>query len=210
MHETQEKLLKLIDEKNIGHLTLREIGALIGEKQPQAIKHHLSQLERKGFVVIDKRKKTIGRARSEARAAGGLFVSIPILGSANCGPATIFADENIEGYLKLSKRLVTGFKSMFAIKADGNSLNRAHIAGKSVETGDYVLIDSSRGTPHDGDYVLSIIDGLATIKKYRLDKKNNRIALLSESSQDYAPIFIHEDDDFRVNGTAVEVVKRIV
>ena len=79
-----------------------------------------------------------------------------------------------------------------------------------METGDYVLIDSSRGTPKDGDYVLSIIDGLATIKKYRKDSKNNRIALLSESSQDYAPIFIHEDDDFRVNGTAVEVVKRIV
>lgn len=210
MHPTQEKLLKLIDEKNIGHLTLREIGALIGEKQPQAVKHHLGALERKGFIVIDKKRKTIGRARQASRAAGGLFVSIPILGSANCGPATIFADENIEGYLKLSRRLVTGFKSMFAIKADGNSLNRASIAGKQVETGDYVLIDSSRGTPKDGDYVLSIIDGLATIKKYRKDSKNNRIALLSESSQDYAPIFIHEDDDFRVNGTAVEVVKRIV
>ena len=210
MHPIQEKLLKLIDEKNIGHLTLRDIGALIGEKLPQKVKHHLSQLERKGFIAIDKKNGTIRRVNSSAQKNTGLFVSIPILGSANCGPATIFADENIEGYLKLSKRLVTGFKSMFAIKADGNSLNRAHIAGKSVETGDYVLIDSSRGTPRDGDYVLSIIDGLATIKKYRLDKKNNRIALLSESSQDYAPIFIHEDDDFRVNGTAVEVVKRIV
>jgi repressor LexA len=214
MHPTQEKLLKLTDQKNIGHLTLREIGALIGEKQPQAIKHHLSQLERKGFIVIDKKKKTIVRVgpRSDGHrnADASLFVSIPILGSANCGPATIFADENIEGYLKISKRLVSGFKSMFAIKADGNSLNRAKIGGKQVETGDYVLIDSSRGTPKDGDYVLSIIDGLATIKKYRLDKKNDRIALLSESSQDYAPIFIHEDDDFRVNGTAVEVVKRIV
>ena len=209
MHPIQEKLLKLIDEKNIGHLTLRDIGALIGEKLPQKVKHHLSQLERKGFIAIDKKNGSIRRVNSSAQKSS-VFVSIPILGSANCGPATIFADENIEGYLKLSKRLVTGFKSMFAIKADGNSLNRASIAGKQVETGDYVLIDSSRGTPKDGDYVLSIIDGLATIKKYRLDKKNNRIALLSESSQDYAPIFIHEDDDFRVNGTAVEVVKRIV
>ena len=209
MHPIQEKLLKLIDEKNIGHLTLRDIGALIGEKLPQKVKHHLSQLERKGFIAIDKKNKSIKRVNAKS-ASVGMFVSIPILGSANCGPATIFADENIEGYLKLSRRLVTGFKSMFAIKADGNSLNRASIAGKQVETGDYVLIDSSRGTPKDGDYVLSIIDGLATIKKYRKDSKNNRIALLSESSQDYAPIFIHEDDDFRVNGTAVEVVKRIV
>ena len=209
MHPVQEKLLKLIDEKNIGSLTLRDIGALIGEKLPQKVKHHLSQLERKGFISIDKKNKSIKRVNARS-ASIGMFVSIPILGSANCGPATIFADQNIDGYLKISKRLVTGFKSLFAIKADGNSLNRAKIAGKQVETGDFVLIDSSRGTPHDGDYVLSVIDGLATIKKYREDKENNRIALLSESSQDYAPIFIHEDDDFRVNGTAVEVVKRIV
>jgi repressor LexA len=209
MHPVQEKLLKLIDGKNISSLTLRDIGALIGEKLPQKVKHHLSQLERKGFISIDKKNKIIRRINSGAQASN-LFVSIPILGSANCGPATIFADENIEGYLKISKRLAPRFKSMFAIKADGNSLNQANIAGKKVETGDFVLIDSSRGTPKDGDYVLSIIDGLATIKKYRQDKKNKRIALLSESSQDYSPIFIHEDDDFRVNGTAVEVVKRIV
>lgn len=209
MHPVQEKLLKIIDEKNIGHLTLRDIGALIGEKLPQKVKHHLSALERKGFISIDKKAGTIRRINDTAKASG-MFVSIPILGSANCGPATIFADENIEGYLKISRRLAPRFKSMFAIKADGNSLNKASIAGKKVETGDFVLIDSSRGDPRDGDYVLSIIDGLATIKKYREDRKNNRIALLSESSQDYAPIFIHEDDDFRVNGTAVEVVKRIV
>lgn len=210
MHPIQEKLLKLIDGKNIGHLTLRQIGALIGEKLPQKVKHHLSQLERKGFISIDKKNNTIRRINNVEQRNAGLFVSVPILGSANCGPATIFADENIDGYLKLSRRLIGGLRSLFAIKADGNSLNRAHIAGKQVETGDYVLIDPSRGTPKDGDYVLSIIDGLATIKKYRLDKKNNRIALLSESSQDYAPIFIHEDDDFRINGTAVEVVKKIV
>ena len=112
----QEKLLKLIDEKNIGHLTLRDIGAFIGEKLSQKVKHHLGALERKGFISIDKKNGTIRRVNSSAQKNTGLFVSIPILGSANCGPATIFADENIEGYLKLSKRLVTGFKSMFAIK----------------------------------------------------------------------------------------------
>src|ERR1035437_8984450 len=29
--------------------------------------------------------------------------SIPVLGSANAGPATIFAEENINGYLKVSR-----------------------------------------------------------------------------------------------------------
>lgn len=207
MHTIQEKLLKIIDEKNIGGLALRQIGNLIGENLPQKIKHHLSQLERKGFILIDKKNKKIRRISNKAKT-DGLFISVPIVGSANCGPANIYADQNIEGYLKISKRFILNKKGLFAIKAEGNSMNQANIAGKNIEPGDYVIVDSKSVSPHDGDYVVSIIDGMANIKKYRLDKKNSRIALLSESTQEYAPIFIHEADDFMVNGKVVDVVKK--
>ena len=56
MHTIQEKLLKVIDDKNVGGLTLRQVGELIGETLPQKVKHHLSQLERKGFILIDIKK----------------------------------------------------------------------------------------------------------------------------------------------------------
>ncbi len=207
MHTIQEKILKLIDEKNIGDFTLRQIGELIGESLPQKIKHHLSQLERKGFILIDKKNKKISHISNKAKA-GGLFISVPIVGSANCGPAVIYADQNIEGYLKISKRLVPNKKSIFAIKAEGNSMNKANIDGKNIESGDYVIVDSENTSPNDNDYIVSIIDGMANIKKYRLDRKNYRIALLSESTQEYAPIFIHEKDDFRINGKVIDVVKK--
>lgn len=207
MHTIQEKLLKVIDNKNIGGLTLRQIGDLIDEKFPQKVKHHLSQLERKGFILIDKKNKKIIRISNKARA-GDIFVSIPVVGAANCGPATIYADQNIEGYLKISKRLAPNKKSVFAIKAEGNSMNKANINGKSIESGDYVIVDSENVSPHNNEYIVSIIDGMANIKKYKIDKKNNRIALLSESTQEYAPIFIHESDDFRINGKVVDVVKK--
>lgn len=206
MHTIQEKLLKVIDGTNIGGLTLRQTGELIGEKLPQKVKHHLSQLERKGFIRIDKKNKKIQRISNKADT-DNIFISIPIVGAANCGPAAIFADQNIEGYLKISKRLVPNKKSIFALRAEGNSLNKANIAGKNVESGDYVIVDSNNALPHDGDYVVSIIDGMANIKKYRLDKNHSRIALLSESTQDYSPIFIHKNDDFKINGKVVEVVK---
>lgn len=208
MHPIQEKLLKVIDEKNISDLTLRQIGELIEEKLPQKIKHHLSQLERKGFILIDRKNKNIRRISNKAKV-GDIFISIPIIGTANCGPATIYADQNIEGYLKISKRLVSNKKSVFALRAEGNSLNRASIDGKNVESGDFVIVDSENTSPHDGDYIVSVIDGMANIKKYLLDKKNSRIALLSESTQEYSPIFIHENDDFKINGKIVDVVKNI-
>ncbi|TSC83713.1 MAG: Uncharacterized protein G01um101417_447 [Parcubacteria group bacterium Gr01-1014_17] len=208
MHALQEKLLRVIDNKNIGSFTLRQIGELIDEKLPQKVKHHLSQLERKGFILIDRKNKKISRISNKAKI-GDIFISIPIVGAANCGPATIYAEKNIEGYLKISKRLASNKKSVFALRAEGNSLNRADIGGKNVESGDFVIVDSENTSPRDGDYVVSVIDGMANIKKYRLDTDNSRIALLSESAQEYSPIFIHENDDFRISGKVIEVVKNL-
>ncbi len=207
MHPLQEKLLIQIEEKNIGNLTLREIGNFIGENLPQKVKHHLSQLEAKGFIVIDKRNQTIKRTSNKAKA-DTLFISLPIIGSANCGPAEFYANENIEGYLKISRNLVPYKKGLFVIKADGNSLNKSSVKGKNIESGDFVIVDSENISPKDNDYVVSIIDGMANIKKYRLDKANERIVLLSESTKDYSPIFIHRDDDFRISGKVLDVIKK--
>lgn len=44
----------MVRDKNIGRWTLREIGALVGEKSPQKIKHHITQLEKRGLIRIDR------------------------------------------------------------------------------------------------------------------------------------------------------------
>lgn len=207
MHPIQERLLKVISEKNIGHLTLRQIGEIIQEKLPQKIKHHLSQLEQKGFITIDTKNEKITRINNKIQTKD-LFISIPVVGFANCGPATIYADENIEGFLKISKRLISKQKGIFAIKAQGNSLNKAIVNGKNIEPGDFVIIDSNQISPKDGDYILSIIDNMANVKKFRIDHQNSRIVLLSESTQRINPIFIHENDDFKINGKVIDVIKK--
>lgn len=208
MHPIQEKLLKIISEKNIGDLTLRDIGDLIAERLPQKVKHHLLQLERKGFIIIDKKNKSISRVIGAKTTPKEMFVSLPIVGSANCGPQTIYAEQNIEGYLKVSKKIVPKANNVFVLRAEGNSLNKADIKGKTIEDGDYVIVDSESTSPKNNDYVVSIIGGLANIKKYVFDKENSQIVLLSESSQHFDPIFIHEDDDFRVNGKVIDVIKK--
>lgn len=206
MHEIQEKLLKVIEVKNIGGLTLRQIGGLVGETLPQKIKHHISQLERRGFIVVDKKNSVIKRVSKNSKTSD-LFVSIPIYGTANCGPRTIYADQNLEGYLKVSKNLIPQRRSIFALHAEGNSLNRADINGKNIEEGDFVIVDSEKTNPDNGDYVVSVIDEMANIKKYVLDKKNSQILLISESTQEYSPIFIHENDNLVINGKVIDVIK---
>ena len=207
MHKIQEKLLKLIERKNLNGMTLREIGKEIGENMPQKIKHHLNQLETKGFITLDQKNKKVEK-KSTKSTKSSLFFSIPIVGTANCGPATIFANENIEGYLKISKNILSKCKNIFAIKAQGLSMNKTNIAGETIEDGDYLIIDSEYHSPENGDVVLSIIDDMANIKKYVWDEQNNQVVLVSESTRDIPPIYIHEDDSFMINGKVIQVIKK--
>ncbi len=207
MHPIQEKLLKILDQKILSDMTLRDIGELIKEPLPQKVKHHLEQLEKKGFISYDRKNKTISKQKNSSKSHS-LFLSIPIIGSANCGPATIFANENIEGYLKISKNILSKCKNIFAIKAQGLSMNKSNINGVSIEDGDYLIIDSDYRSPKNGDVVLSVIDDMANIKKYIFDEENNQIVLVSQSTKDIPPIYIHENDSFMVNGKVIQVIKK--
>jgi len=206
MHNIQEKLLGLINNKNISGMSLREIGSEIGISSAQQIRHHLYQLEKKGFIRIDTKNKEI--IKTPKKSADGMFMSLPIVGSANCGPAEIFADERIEGYLKVSPKMVPHGSRLFVLRASGNSMNKATIKNKSIEDGDFVVVDANKNSAESGDYVVSVIDGSANIKKFVVDRQNERIVLKSESTQNYLPIFIHEDDYYLINGKVVDVIKK--
>lgn len=216
MHEFQKKLLNLAQEKNLGQMTLREIGGLLGENSPQKVKHHLNQLEKRGLIRINRVKGLI--QKTEQGQVSGLLkkaklISIPIFGSANAGPAELFADQNIEGFLRVSS---TMFKSepaalkhkLFAIKVHGSSMNQTDVKGKTVEDGDYIIVDSDDREPKDNTVVLSVIDSMANVKRLYLDKENQQVVLKSESTQDFPPIILHESDDYSINGRVVQVIKK--
>lgn len=217
MNEYQRRLLELISEKgNIGYLSFRKIGELIGlnPNHPQTVKYHLEQLQKKGLIEANLRAGIVSLNTSQAIPNTNLL-SIPILGSANCGEATIIADPDYaRGYLRVSSKLLDPrvtrkAKKAFIIEASGDSMNMARVGNEqlSIEDGDYVVVDSSNTCPRDNDYVLSVIDGMANIKKFI--KRSNQVALISESSTAYQPILIHSDDNYLINGVVVQVIKKL-
>lgn len=217
MNEYQKKLFDLISDRgNLGNLSFRKIGELIGlePNHPQTIKYHLEQLNKRGLIELNFRENLIALNASGNTKDTNLF-SIPILGSANCGEATMIADpEYTRGYLRVSAKLLdrgilNKKDTIFIIEASGDSMNKARIGKEklSIEDGDYVIIDSSKTSPRNNDYVLSIIDGMANIKKFI--QRGNQIALISESTHDYQPILIHRDDNYLVNGAVIQVIKRL-
>jgi SOS-response transcriptional repressor LexA len=218
MHPIQGKLLELSKRENLAKLSLRDMARLLGmpNESPQKIKHHLLQLQKKGFLAIDKIKGVMGRSANSPTWATGLLdkpsrlFSIPVIGTANCGPATIFAEQNFQGFLRISPKLIDRSKpeGLYAIKTDGTSMNRAEINGKRIEDGDYVIVDSRHREPRNNQIVLAIIDNKATIKRFIDDRQNAQIVLRADSSFDYEPIYLHPRDDFSISGTIIGIIKK--
>ncbi len=218
MHPIQEKLLRLSEKENLAKLSLRNMAVHIGmpKESPQKVKHHLLQLQKKGFLTIDRAKGVMDRAALNPGWAKGLLkkasrlFSIPIIGTASCGPATIFAEQNFHGFLRVSSKLVgrTRPDGLYVIKTDGSSMNRVEIGDKIIEDGDFVVVDSEQKSPETGDVVLAIIDNKAIIKRFIDDRAHGQIVLKADSSFDYEPIYLHPDDDFSISGKIVGVVKR--
>ncbi|TSC56211.1 MAG: Uncharacterized protein G01um101418_107 [Parcubacteria group bacterium Gr01-1014_18] len=215
MHLIQKQILKIAQERNLRELSLRAIGELIGEpNSPQKIKHHMESLMAKGLLVASEDGQSITPMSTTIDPKYRL-ASIPIYGAANCGQALVFAQDHIEGYLKLSFGIL-GPKNLkkvgdlFVLKAAGTSMNRADIKGKSIDDGDFVIIEKTSVQPEDGAYVVSIIDGSANIKKFFHNKDEGQIILLSESTQNHPPIYIHESDysDYVVCGRVIDVMKK--
>lgn len=211
MHAIQQKLLDLSDKKDLSNMSLREIGKCVGVSAPQIVKHHLLQLEKNGFIQMDRLAKVMVKTQPGNMFPGrtSALMAIPIYGTANCGPATAYAQQETEGYLRVSGKLLSKKKGVFAIKASGYSMNKANVNGETIDDGDYVLVDPTSNV-RNGDYVLSIIDGMANIKRFFRDAENNRVILMSESSASISPIFIHRDDldRYLVNGKVIQVIKK--
>lgn len=210
MHILQQQLLNLIQEnENLGQFSLRAIADKIGAKgKPQTAKYHLLQLEKNGLIQMNLDEgilKVVNKGYNLEKKSP--LYSLPVLGSANCGPALILAEQKADQYLKVSSSILPrNKKGLYVLIAEGISMNKAEIDGKTIDDGDFVLIDHEVSIYKNGDIVVAVIDGLATIKRYY--KNGNQITLEADSTEDFLPIYLHEGDDALLNGKVVGVIKR--
>lgn len=216
LSEVQAKILELSKTNDLRLMSLREIGRMIGVEHPQVVKYHLMRLVKVDLISWKPLEDVNHKLSDFIRKTHSIkvnLVSVPIVGSANAGPATIFAEEANEGCLSLSERLLERTKNIFAVRVVGNSMNMSSTKGGSLDNGDYAIVDYQDQIPKKGDYVLSIINGMANIKKFNLDDNEN-VVLLSESEQqnNYPPIYIHKEafgeNGYMINGKVIQVIKK--
>ena len=207
--------VKIYKKKESYAPSLEEIKEHLKLSSVSTAHYHVKKLEEAGYLekgnhqarALDVREnEIIGKT---AQKNERVSFSAPVYGTANAGPATIFAEKNLFGYVKIPSSLCVNKKNIFAVQVQGDSMNQAKIKGKNLENGDFALIDPEYQSPENGDYVLSIIDNCANLKKFERDKGTGIIKLVSESTnKTYKPIYISSEDDYMVNGKIVAVLKK--
>ena len=216
----QREVLDFIDSflKKRGYSpSLEEIKQYLKLSSVSTAHYHVSKLDQLGYIekinhqaraLYVCRNEIITYTNKEQQSVRASF-SVPVYGLASAGPATIFAEENLFGYIKVPNTLQMKNKNLFAVQVEGESMNLASINGKNLEEGDFALIDAEYHNPQNGDYVLSVIDDCANLKRFERDSKTGIIRLISESkNRTYKPIYISSEDNYMVNGKIVAVLKK--
>ena len=175
--------------------TVRELATALGISGPKGAKQFLDALASKGYI---QREPENARAiRVVEQQAAGRPPGIPVVGRVAAGrPVT--AVEDLEGYVSLSG--ARGANGLFFLKVRGDSMIGAHIA-----PGDLVLVRPQE-TAENGDIVVALIDGEATVKRYKKDADG--VTLFPENPAMEPIVFVGEAAQFlSLVGKVVGVVR---
>ena len=195
-----DAIRELIDQKQGNptayrlHKHLEEMGVEAGSLK--GTMQVIEALEKKDLVKRDKSKKLLLVENDNYANLGNIF-SMPMYGLASCGEALAYADGNVDGYLQISKSLFRKEDpaKLFAVKALGDSMNK-----EGIGDGDYVVFEKAEGQNFEGRIVVAVINGMATIKRYKKLPKGI-IGLFPQSTNKiHQPIYLDESDNILVAG----------
>lgn len=174
---------------------LEELRIALDYTQISSVQRHTDALKEKGY--IDKSRGLFLPHSSEK-------IQIPLVGNVACG-VPLLATENIEAYIPYDASVIRGgVQDYFFLRAVGDSMNNANIAGKTIEDGDFVLIKKQQ-VASPGSRVVALIGDEATIKK--LVPEDGHVRLQPESTNPKnKPILLFED--FSIQGVVSDVIKK--
>jgi repressor LexA len=174
--------------------TLEEIGERFKLSSLATVHKHLTNLEEKGLI---KRKWNFSRAiemvQQQRKAAA---VELPLLGYVAAG-APIEALENAENFV-VPEEFVRR-QNTFALRVKGNSM-----IDDGICDGDYIIVEE-RPSASNGETVVALINGEATVKKFHRDK-GGKVRLIP-ANENMAPIIV-KGKDVTVRGVVVAVMRK--
>jgi len=109
------------------------------------------------------------------------------------------AGDYIEKRLDLNELIVKRPAATFFVRAQGDSMIKA-----GIHSGDILVVDKSIEVSNN-KIVIAVVDGELTVKRYRIIKDKH---LLFAENDEFKPIEIDPDSDFRVWGVVTYVIHK--
>ena len=174
--------------------SIREICAALNFKSTSSVHQYIARLAEKGY--IDK-----GDLKTRAIKIVGdePTISIPIVGKVAAGEP-ILAQENIEDYFSIGESFFSQSdlkNETFVLKVQGESMINA-----GINNGDYIIV-SKENTARNGQIVVAMIDGNATVKTFYKEKDYVRLQPENDTME---PIIVK---DVQIVGKVVGLFRKI-
>lgn len=189
--------------------SVREMAAAVGLSSPSTVHAHLSALEAHGLIKRDKTKpRALEVFEQEGNPDNNLdisqespvgemrgVVSLPLVGRVAAG-MPILAEQNIEDTFTVPTEIASD-SSSFILEVHGNSMINV-----GIYNGDYIIV-REQPSAMNGDIVVAMIDGSATVKTFY--KERGRVRLQPENDA-MEPIFA---DNPTILGKVVALMRRL-
>ena len=146
--------------------TLREISMHVGVKGTATAMQHLEALEKKGYI-----NRRVG-SRGISLTQKSNSMPVPIVGTVRAGMPEL-ATEDILGFCQIDTSWLKGHGN-FILKVKGDSMCDA-----GIFNGDFAIIRPQQ-TAENGEIVVALIDGEATLKRFY--RENDHIRLQPENT----------------------------
>ena len=173
--------------------SVREMAAAVGLSSPSTVHAHLSALEAHGLIKRDKTKpRALEVFEQEGNPDNNLdisqkspvpemrgVVSLPLVGRVAAG-MPILAEQNIEDTFTIPTEIASD-SSSFILEVHGNSMINV-----GIYNGDYIIV-REQPSAMNGDIVVAMIDGSATVKTFY---KENGYYRLQPENDNMEPIII--------------------
>ena len=174
--------------------SIREICAALNFKSTSSVHQYIARLAEKGY--IDK-----GDLKTRAIKIVGdePTISIPIVGKVAAGEP-ILAQENIEDYFSIGESFFSQSdlkNETFVLKVQGESMINA-----GINNGHYIIV-SKENTARNGQIVVAMIDGNATVKTFYKEKDHVRLQPENDTME---PIIVK---DVQIVGKVVGLFRKI-
>ena len=164
--------------------SVREICKAVGLKSTSTVHGHLKRLEKQGLLKRDSMKpRAMAVTQKNQDTDKNLVRMIPLLGPVAAG-SPILAEESIREYLSIPEFMLKD-GAHFALLVRGDSMIQAGILD-----GDYLVV-KQQNHAHNGDIVVAMIAGDATVKRFFKEKNGFRLQPENDAMQ---PIFTKEVD----------------